>query len=75
MFNVWHVMGRVAAIARNEVFYVLPFGPIAWLAGVVFINRNNGRKSMETLKETSELAKNQAVCFNIRLIKLFINSL
>ncbi|XP_043271576.1 1-acyl-sn-glycerol-3-phosphate acyltransferase beta-like isoform X2 [Venturia canescens] len=55
----------VLAVARRAVFYVFPFGPMAWLAGVVFIRRGDRGKSMETLLDTSELIKNQAT-------KLFI---
>ncbi|XP_013195390.1 1-acyl-sn-glycerol-3-phosphate acyltransferase alpha [Amyelois transitella] len=55
MFNIWHVADKVAAIARKEVFYVWPFGLAAYLAGVVFIDRNNSKDAYKQLKITSEV--------------------
>ncbi|GBP76940.1 1-acyl-sn-glycerol-3-phosphate acyltransferase alpha [Eumeta japonica] len=55
MFNIWHVMGKVASIARKEVFYVWPFGLAAYLAGVVFIDRNNPKDAYKQLKVTSDV--------------------
>lgn len=61
MFNIWHVMDKCASIARKEVFYVFPFGLAAYLAGVVFIDRNNARESYRQLEVTSEVMnKNKA---------------
>lgn len=39
MFTFWHVMEKCTAIARKKVFYIWPFGLIAYIAGVVFIDR------------------------------------
>ncbi|KAF9415378.1 hypothetical protein HW555_006968 [Spodoptera exigua] len=55
MFNIWHVADKVAAIARKEIFYVWPFGLAAYLAGVVFIDRNNSKDAYKQLKITSEV--------------------
>lgn len=55
MFNIWHVADKVAAIARKEIFYVWPFGLAAYLAGVVFIDRNNSKDAYRQLKATSEI--------------------
>ncbi|XP_049887208.1 1-acyl-sn-glycerol-3-phosphate acyltransferase alpha-like [Pectinophora gossypiella] len=55
MFNIWHVADKVAAIARKEIFYVWPFGLAAYLAGVVFIDRNNSKDAYKQLKVTSEV--------------------
>lgn len=55
MFNIWHVMGKCASIAKKEVFYVWPFGLSAYLAGVVFIDRNSPKESYRQLNVTSEL--------------------
>ncbi|XP_026323351.1 1-acyl-sn-glycerol-3-phosphate acyltransferase alpha-like isoform X2 [Hyposmocoma kahamanoa] len=55
MFNIWHVANKVAAIARKEIFYVWPFGLAAYLAGVVFIDRNNSKDAYRQLKATSEI--------------------
>ncbi|XP_032514418.2 1-acyl-sn-glycerol-3-phosphate acyltransferase alpha-like [Danaus plexippus] len=55
MFNIWHVAVKIAAVARKELFYVWPFGLAAYLAGVVFIDRNNSKDAYKTLKATSEV--------------------
>ncbi|KAJ2946500.1 hypothetical protein O0L34_g12548 [Tuta absoluta] len=55
MFNIWHVADKVAAIARKELFYFWPFGLAAYLAGVVFIDRNNSKDAYKQLKITSEV--------------------
>lgn len=39
MLRFWHIMERCTAIARKKVFYIWPFGLLAWIAGVVFIDR------------------------------------
>ncbi|XP_046668864.1 1-acyl-sn-glycerol-3-phosphate acyltransferase alpha-like isoform X2 [Homalodisca vitripennis] len=57
MFDFWDVMGKCAAVARKEVFYVWPFGLAAWAAGVVFIDRKRGRVANHQLDEASSLIK------------------
>ncbi|CAH2100087.1 unnamed protein product [Euphydryas editha] len=54
MFNIWHVAVKIAAVARKELFYIWPFGLSAYLAGVVFIDRNNSKDAYKTLKATSD---------------------
>lgn len=66
MFNIWHVADKIAAIARKEIFYVWPFGLAAYLAGVVFIDRNNTKDAYKQLKITSEvMIKNKVKIFRI----------
>ncbi|XP_072936226.1 1-acyl-sn-glycerol-3-phosphate acyltransferase alpha-like [Epargyreus clarus] len=55
LFNIWHVAGKMTAVARKEIFYVWPFGLAAYLAGVVFIDRNNSKDAYKQLKITSEV--------------------
>ncbi|CAH0722443.1 unnamed protein product, partial [Brenthis ino] len=55
MFNIWHVADKVSAVARKELFYVWPFGLSAYLAGVVFIDRNNSKDAYKTLNATTEV--------------------
>ncbi|XP_063634731.1 1-acyl-sn-glycerol-3-phosphate acyltransferase alpha-like [Cydia splendana] len=61
LFNVWEVVGKMTAIAKKEIFYVWPFGLAAYLAGVVFIDRSNAKKSYEQLMVTSDVMVNQKV--------------
>lgn len=62
MFNFWNVMGKCAAVAKKEVFYVWPFGIAAYLAGVVFIDRSSASKSYNKLNETSKLTQRDKAC-------------
>lgn len=55
MFYIWNVIGKLAPVAKKEIFYVWPFGLAAYLAGVVFIDRTDAKKAYETLKITSEV--------------------
>lgn len=55
LFNIWHVPGKIAAVARKELFYVWPFGLSAYLAGVVFIDRNNSKDAYKALEATTEV--------------------
>ncbi|KAJ0181092.1 hypothetical protein K1T71_003177 [Dendrolimus kikuchii] len=55
MFNIWDVVDKIAAIAKKEIFYVWPFGLSAYLAGVVFIDRNDAKGAYRLLKLTSEV--------------------
>ncbi|XP_014249074.1 1-acyl-sn-glycerol-3-phosphate acyltransferase beta-like isoform X2 [Cimex lectularius] len=57
MWNIWEIMGRCTAVAKREIMYVAPFGPVAWLAGLVFIDRSNPKKAKEQLKKTAYLVK------------------
>ncbi|VVC91813.1 unnamed protein product [Leptidea sinapis] len=50
---------KIAAIARKELFYIWPFGLAAYLAGVVFIDRNNSKDAYEQLKVTSDGTRNK----------------
>lgn len=54
-------MGRLAPVAKKEIFYVWPFGLAAYLAGVVFIDRKNTKDAYEQLKITSEAMVKQKV--------------
>lgn len=55
LFSIWHVMKKCAPVARKEVFYVWPFGIAAWLGGIVFIDRLNGKTANKQLAETSDI--------------------
>ncbi|XP_015122368.1 1-acyl-sn-glycerol-3-phosphate acyltransferase beta [Diachasma alloeum] len=60
LFNIWTTLGNLAAVAKNALLWVIPFGPIAWLAGTVFIDRKNGKASMETLITVVNKSQGQA---------------
>lgn len=61
LFNIWGVLKFCAPVARKEVFYVWPFGLAAWLGGIVFIDRLNGKTANRQLAETSDLIKKKKI--------------
>ncbi|XP_066905158.1 1-acyl-sn-glycerol-3-phosphate acyltransferase alpha [Halyomorpha halys] len=57
MFNIWDVMDKCAPIAKKEILYAIPFGPIAWLSGVVFIDREKRALAINNLKSAAKVLK------------------
>lgn len=55
MFNIWEVGDKIAVIAKKQVFYVWPFGLLAYLAGVVFIDRSNPKNAYKQLEIMSDV--------------------
>ena len=55
-------MNNTAAVAKQEIFWS-PFGIAAWVAGVVFINRSNSKKSHSTLNNTASVLKKDTKVF------------
>jgi len=58
MFNIWEVMGKCTVVAKKELIYVPPFGPVAWLAGLVYIDRGNVKLAYEKLMRATALILN-----------------
>ncbi|XP_063697482.1 1-acyl-sn-glycerol-3-phosphate acyltransferase beta-like [Culicoides brevitarsis] len=54
-FNLWTTFKKMTAIAKKELFYVLPFGPAAWLCGLRYIDRSSSKKAFETLLSVTKL--------------------
>lgn len=61
MFNLWSIMKKVTGIAKIEMFYMAPFGPSAWLAGISFIDRKSPKASYKTLSACADRMKNENV--------------
>ncbi|XP_026323912.1 1-acyl-sn-glycerol-3-phosphate acyltransferase beta-like [Hyposmocoma kahamanoa] len=55
MFNIWHVVDKLAAVAKKEIFYIGPIGLTAYFAGTVFIDRKNAKNAYKQLKITTEV--------------------
>lgn len=66
MFNLWGIMKKVTGIAKIEMFYMAPFGPSAWLAGISFIDRKSPKASYKTLSACADRMKNEdvSICLN-----------
>lgn len=50
-------MNRTTVVAKRELLFVGPFGIAAYLSGLIFIDRLNREKSMNTLNEAMEQLK------------------
>ncbi|XP_055685235.1 1-acyl-sn-glycerol-3-phosphate acyltransferase beta-like [Lutzomyia longipalpis] len=61
MFNLWELMDRVTGIAKKEMFYVFPFGPAAWLAGLPYIDRQSPKSGYQTLGRCAKLMKEEDI--------------
>lgn len=57
MLFLWPTMGKCAAISKKELLYIPPFGPIAWLAGTVFIDRVKRDEAHSTMSKVGQLVK------------------
>lgn len=57
MFDLWHVMKKCTVVAKHELFYAWPFGLGAWLAGLIFINRNHSSTARGTMNAAVEYIK------------------
>ncbi|KAK9511569.1 hypothetical protein O3M35_000201 [Rhynocoris fuscipes] len=55
MWNIWEVMGNCTAVAKKELIYVPPFGPMAWLGGLIFIDRKNPKKANDQIRSRYNL--------------------
>ncbi|CAH1389904.1 unnamed protein product [Nezara viridula] len=55
MFNIWDVMDKCTAVAKKELLYFVPFGPMAWLGGLVFIDRVDPKSANNKLKAAAHL--------------------
>ncbi|XP_018323781.1 1-acyl-sn-glycerol-3-phosphate acyltransferase alpha-like [Agrilus planipennis] len=57
MFDIWHIMRRCTAIAKHELLYAFPFGPAAWLGGLVFVDKSNASRARYQVNVAAEEAK------------------
>lgn len=51
---------RFTAIAKREMLYILPFGPAAWLAGTIYLNRSS-KSAFDTLDKVGVQIKQNKV--------------
>lgn len=57
--EIWPIYEKCTVIAKQEIFYVLPFGLACWLWGTIFIDRLNVEKAQKTINSTGEIIKNK----------------
>jgi lysophosphatidate acyltransferase len=55
MINLFEVIPNYTGVAKKEILFVFPFGPAAWLGGIVFINRQNKKAAYKTLATCKKL--------------------
>ncbi|XP_064648981.1 1-acyl-sn-glycerol-3-phosphate acyltransferase alpha-like [Lineus longissimus] len=59
MMSIWP--SRCTGMAKKSLLYAGPFGPSAWLAGTIFIDRFQPGKARETMRGTVDLIKKKNV--------------
>ena len=52
---------KTTVMVKKDVLYIPCFGFWLWIAGVVFINRGNHDKAINTMKEVAEKLKKEKV--------------
>ena len=60
---------RCTMLVKKELLFLGPFGPSAWLAGIVFIDRLNHDKARETMENTAKHMIKENVSHHITLIQ------
>lgn len=53
--NLWKAFGLKTAISKMELFYILPFGPAAWLCGLRYIDRSSTKAAYQTLENVKRV--------------------
>lgn len=61
MITYWPTMERCAAIAKQELMYVGPFGFAAALCGTIYIKRDKPNDSHSTMNQAAEKVKRKRV--------------
>ncbi|KAK9511568.1 hypothetical protein O3M35_000200 [Rhynocoris fuscipes] len=59
LWNIWEVMDRCTVVSKKTLFYVPFFGQAAWLAGLIFIDRDRPKQAYEIIKQQSALIHEQ----------------
>ena len=65
MFTIWDVMDKCTVIAKKELLYLIPFGPCAWMAGLIFIDRLNPKSAQDRINDSLQFLNKDKV-FSIR---------
>lgn len=61
MWNIWEIMGNCTVVAKKELLFVPPFGQLGWLAGLIFIDRNNPKRANEQIRSKYRLISEKGV--------------
>jgi len=54
-------MGKTTVIARMLLLFAGPYGPCAWLAGLVFINKDSPDKGIKKMNDAMEDLKKRNI--------------
>ncbi|CAH1717068.1 unnamed protein product [Chironomus riparius] len=61
MYELWPIMGKTTVIARMLLLFAGPFGPCAWLSGLVFINKDSPDKGIRKINHAMEDLKKKNI--------------
>jgi len=62
--GMWHIMPtmkRATAVAKRVLLYAFPFGPMAWLAGLIFINRGKKENAKDVMNGVGDQIRDEKV--------------
>lgn len=59
--DVWHIAGKMTAVAKRELLYVGLYGVSMWLAGLFFIDRKAGAKAIKAMNDAMEEYKRKNI--------------
>lgn len=61
MYQVWPIMQKCTVIAKKQIFYAWPFGLVAWLCGLIFIDKMQSDKARSILNSAAVYLKEDKV--------------
>ncbi|MCL4141631.1 UNVERIFIED_CONTAM: hypothetical protein GTU68_024303 [Idotea baltica] len=61
MVHMWPIFVKISAIAKKELFYIMPFGLTAWLCGTRFIDRSNPQRAKDSMNDALNYCKDNKV--------------
>lgn len=54
-------MNKTTVIARMLLFFAIPFGPAAWLAGLIFINKDSPDRGIKKMNDAVGYLKKEKI--------------
>ncbi|XP_033185148.1 1-acyl-sn-glycerol-3-phosphate acyltransferase alpha [Bombus vosnesenskii] len=61
MYQVWPIMQKCTVIAKKQIFYAWPFGLVAWLCGLIFIDKMQSDKARSILNSAAVYLKEDKI--------------
>lgn len=59
--DIWHVAGKMTAVAKRELMFIGFYGISMWLSGLFYIDRKAGGKAAQAMNDAMEEFKNKNI--------------